>query len=96
MLLVYLQRQTFIADLQRGFLITTMPVSASQGDRESRFAHLLKPIRDLSKNWSIDIASELEDYLEQVCNRMQLFHHGSLSEHFRLHGCITACFTMAH
>lgn len=33
---------------------------------ESRFAHLLQPIRDLTKNWDIDVASELNDYLEEV------------------------------
>ena len=30
---------------------------------ETRFAHLLEPIRDIAQNWSIDIALELEDYL---------------------------------
>lgn len=35
---------------------------ASQSD-ESKFAHLLQPIRDLAANWDIDVASELEDYL---------------------------------
>lgn len=33
---------------------------------ESRFAHLLQPIRELTKNWEIDVASELNDYLEEV------------------------------
>ncbi|GAB5360986.1 hypothetical protein AAMO2058_000675500 [Amorphochlora amoebiformis] len=33
---------------------------------EHRFAHLLKPIRDLAENWNIDIASELEDYLTSL------------------------------
>lgn len=33
---------------------------------ESRFAHLLEPIRDLAENWSIDIASELEEYLSEL------------------------------
>ncbi|EFA84454.1 hypothetical protein PPL_02487 [Heterostelium album PN500] len=32
----------------------------------SRFAHLLRPIRDLAENWSIDISSELEDYLGEL------------------------------
>ena len=32
----------------------------------NRFAHLLRPIRDLSENWSIDIAKYLEDYLQEV------------------------------
>jgi hypothetical protein len=30
----------------------------SQGT-EARFAHLLEPIRDLAKNWEIDIAKEV-------------------------------------
>lgn len=33
---------------------------------ESRFAHLLQPIRELTKNWDIDVAAELNDYLEEV------------------------------
>lgn len=31
-----------------------------------RFAHLLRPIRDLSKVWNIEIADELERYIEEV------------------------------
>ena len=33
---------------------------------ETRFAHLLQPIRELAKNWDVDVASELNDYLEEV------------------------------
>lgn len=33
---------------------------------EHRFAHLLKPIRDLAENWNIDVASELEEYLQTL------------------------------
>jgi len=43
-----------------------MVVVSSQNDAESRFAHLLQPIRDLITNWNIDLASELEDYLSEV------------------------------
>jgi len=32
----------------------------------ARFAHLLQPIRDLTKNWDIDVAAQLEEYLEEV------------------------------
>lgn len=32
----------------------------------SRFSHLLQPIRDLSKVWRIEIAEELEKYIEEV------------------------------
>lgn len=38
-------------------------------DRETRFAQLLQPIQDLTKNWNIDIASELEEYLNEVRER---------------------------
>lgn len=41
-----------------------------QDDLESRFANLLQPIRDLTKNWDVDIASSLEDYLEEVENHI--------------------------
>lgn len=37
-----------------------------QHDEESRFIHLLQPIRDLASNWNIDIAAELADYLEEL------------------------------
>ncbi|TFJ83063.1 hypothetical protein NSK_005634 [Nannochloropsis salina CCMP1776] len=33
---------------------------------EARFSHLLQPIRDLARNWDIDIASSLEDYLDEL------------------------------
>lgn len=42
-------------------------ISCSQNDLESKYAHLLQPIRDLAKNWDIDLASELETYLSEVC-----------------------------
>jgi condensin-2 complex subunit H2 len=42
-------------------------ISSSQNDLESKYAHLLQPIRDLAKNWDIDLASELETYLSEVC-----------------------------
>ncbi|CCI47985.1 unnamed protein product [Albugo candida] len=32
----------------------------------ARFQHLLQPIRDLSQNWNIDLAQELEEYLEEL------------------------------
>jgi condensin-2 complex subunit H2 len=36
-------------------------------EKENRFAHVLQPIRDITKNWNIDIAAELEEYLHEVC-----------------------------
>jgi condensin-2 complex subunit H2 len=32
----------------------------------NRFAELLNPIRDLARNWDVDIAHCLEDYLEEL------------------------------
>eukprot|EP00798_Chlamydomonas_sp_ICE-L_P022300 gene22300-29377_t len=34
--------------------------------RDSKFSHLLKPIRDLAENWNIDVATELEEYLTHL------------------------------
>lgn len=35
---------------------------------ETRFTHLLQPIRDLTKNWEVDVASQLGEYLDEVKN----------------------------
>lgn len=35
-------------------------------DGAFRFGELLKPIRDLAVNWDVDIASALEEYLEDL------------------------------
>jgi len=48
-------------------------VPSSQNDGESRFAHLLQPIRDLATNWDIDLASDLEDYLSEVRHPFHVF-----------------------
>jgi len=37
-------------------------------DREQRFAELIQPIRDMAINWDIDIASSLEEYLDELDN----------------------------
>lgn len=39
---------------------------ASQKDEQSKWAALLQPIKDLEKNWNVDIAGELTDYLEDL------------------------------
>ena len=33
---------------------------------DERFKSLLQPIRDLALNWDIDVASSLEDYLDEL------------------------------
>jgi condensin-2 complex subunit H2 len=36
--------------------------------KENRFSYLLQPIRDLAANWDINIAGELEEYLDELEN----------------------------
>ena len=56
-------------------------------DVESRFAYLLQPIRDLAKNWDVDVASQLEDYISEVSYarastkrlRCLIWHHTKLT-----------------
>ncbi|NXF26710.1 CNDH2 protein, partial [Rhodinocichla rosea] len=38
---------------------------------DSRFLHLLQPIRDLTKNWEVDVAAQLGEYLEEVMGSPQ-------------------------
>lgn len=40
--------------------------SSNSSDLASRYSHLLQPIRDLTKNWDIDVAAQLEEYLAEV------------------------------
>lgn len=44
----------------------TISASQTQGDLETRFSQLIQPIRDLTKNWDVNIAEQLEDYLSEV------------------------------
>ncbi len=47
---------------------SVMSTFASQaiGEDEVRFAELLKPIKDLSENWSVPLAQILENYYEEL------------------------------
>lgn len=38
----------------------------SDKEEHSKWHALLQPIRDLEKNWDVDIAGELTDYLEEL------------------------------
>ncbi|XP_018530421.1 condensin-2 complex subunit H2 [Lates calcarifer] len=49
---------------------------------ENRFAHLLQPIRELTKNWEIDVASELNDYLEELDEMCITFDGGKTRLNF--------------
>ncbi|XP_062591191.1 condensin-2 complex subunit H2-like [Saccostrea cucullata] len=59
-----------------------MGSSHTQDELESRFANLLQPIRDLTKNWDVDIASSLEDYLEELGNIVITFDGGITTMNF--------------
>ncbi|XP_015243220.1 PREDICTED: condensin-2 complex subunit H2 [Cyprinodon variegatus] len=49
---------------------------------ENRYAHLLQPIRELTKNWDIDVASELNDYLEELDEMCITFDGGKTRLNF--------------
>lgn len=49
---------------------------------ESRFAHLLQPIRELTKNWDVDVALELNDYLEELDEMCITFDEGKTRLNF--------------
>ncbi|XP_029681372.1 condensin-2 complex subunit H2 isoform X2 [Takifugu rubripes] len=49
---------------------------------ESRFAHLLQPIRELTKNWDIDVAAALNDYLEELDEMCITFDGGKTGLNF--------------
>ncbi|XP_028427033.1 condensin-2 complex subunit H2 isoform X2 [Perca flavescens] len=49
---------------------------------ESRFPHLLQPIRELTKNWEIDVASELNDYLDELDDMCITFDGGKTRLNF--------------
>ncbi|RXG51784.1 Condensin-2 complex subunit H2 [Armadillidium vulgare] len=52
-----------------------MPHQPSQ-DLEARFSVFLNPIRDLTKNWEVDIAKYLEDYLVELSEIQITFDGG--------------------
>ena len=35
-------------------------------DEQTRFANFMRPIRDLNKNWDVDVATQLEEFLAEV------------------------------
>lgn len=51
-------------------------------EAENRHKHLLEPIRDLAKNWSIDLATELEDYLHELESITISFDGGETNVNF--------------
>ncbi|XP_067861371.1 condensin-2 complex subunit H2 [Heptranchias perlo] len=51
-------------------------------DVESRFTHLLQPIRELTKNWEIDVATQLGEYLEELDQICISFDGGKTTMNF--------------
>ncbi|XP_061524315.1 condensin-2 complex subunit H2 isoform X2 [Phycodurus eques] len=56
--------------------------TAAMESTASRFAHLQQPIRELSKNWDIDLAAELNDYLEELDELCLTFDEGKTKLNF--------------
>ena len=56
----------------RGLSLTTILAEYTEKMEDKQLSHLLQPIRDLCKNWDIDIATHLHDYLEEVSFIFQL------------------------
>uniref|UniRef100_A0ABM5GLF5 Condensin-2 complex subunit H2 n=1 Tax=Pogona vitticeps TaxID=103695 RepID=A0ABM5GLF5_9SAUR len=51
-------------------------------DPESRFLHFLQPIRDLTKNWEVDVAAQLGEYLEELEQICVSFDGGKTTMNF--------------
>uniref|UniRef100_A0A8D0GPC1 Condensin-2 complex subunit H2 n=1 Tax=Sphenodon punctatus TaxID=8508 RepID=A0A8D0GPC1_SPHPU len=51
-------------------------------DVESRFTHFLQPIRDLTKNWEVDVATQLGEYLEELDQICISFDGGKTTMNF--------------
>ncbi|XP_077120445.1 condensin-2 complex subunit H2 isoform X1 [Ranitomeya variabilis] len=51
-------------------------------DVESKFIHLLQPIRDLTKNWDVDVAAQLGEYLEELDQICISFDGGKTTMNF--------------
>ncbi|KAM8973134.1 condensin-2 complex subunit H2 isoform 2-T2 [Pelodytes ibericus] len=51
-------------------------------DSESRFTHILQPIRDLTKNWEVDVAAQLGEYLEELDQICISFDGGKTTMNF--------------
>ncbi|XP_030392002.1 condensin-2 complex subunit H2 isoform X5 [Gopherus evgoodei] len=56
--------------------------SVTMEDVESRFLHLLQPIRDLTKNWEVDVAAQLGEYLEELDQICISFDGGKTTMNF--------------
>lgn len=57
-------------------------IMATFSDFEDRFSALLKPIRNLTENWNINLASYLEDYLSELEHVEIIFDDGKTTMNF--------------
>ncbi|XP_070610656.1 condensin-2 complex subunit H2 isoform X2 [Erythrolamprus reginae] len=57
-------------------------VAAAMEDVETRFHHFLQPIRDLTKNWEVDVAAHLGDYLQELDQICISFDGGKTTMNF--------------
>ncbi|XP_061493973.1 condensin-2 complex subunit H2 [Rhineura floridana] len=51
-------------------------------DVEPRFMHFLQPIKDLTKNWEVDVATQLGEYLEELDQICISFDGGKTTMNF--------------
>ncbi|GFO01009.1 condensin-2 complex subunit h2 [Plakobranchus ocellatus] len=63
-------------------VLLSQTLGLSQGSLEERFSHLLQPIRDLARNWDVDIAHFLEEYLEDLEKIEITFNDGATTMNF--------------
>ena len=76
-------QKAFVIETCNGCAPSPDAESAGLMDREeSRYAHLLAPIRDLAQNWHTDIAAELSDYLSQLEEITFTFDGGNTNLNF--------------
>lgn len=59
-----------------------MPHIPSTQELDARFSVFLNPIRDLTKNWEVDIAKYLEEYLEELAEVQITFDGGETLMNF--------------
>ncbi|KAF3857546.1 hypothetical protein F7725_010747 [Dissostichus mawsoni] len=71
-----------LSDLRWSCDVLLSDLRCAMESTESRYAHLLQPIRELTKNWEIDVASELNDYLEELDEMCITFDGGKIRLNF--------------
>jgi hypothetical protein len=67
---VFEKKSNTIEDISHFTAVSTM---------ESRFSDLLVPIRDLARNWDVDIAVQLEEYLDELLKLRFTVNNSSLN-----------------